>query len=55
MGTHQLNLTPAQVEQYTAEHNDLEEMIEVFEEMGRCNLSKLAVGTVSSTTINYNL
>ena len=55
MGTHQLNLTPAQVEQYTAEHDDLEEMIEVFEEMGRCNLSKLALGTVSSTTINFNL
>jgi chaperone BCS1 len=55
IGTHQLNLTPAQVEQYTAEHDDLEEMIEVFEEMGRCNLSKLTLGTVSSTTINYNL
>jgi hypothetical protein len=55
MGTHQLNLTPAQVEQYTAEHDDLEEMIEVFEEMGRCNLSTLAVGTVTSTMINYNL
>ena len=55
LGTRQLNLTPAQVEQYTAEHDDIEEMIEIFEEMGRCNLSKMALGTVSCTTINYNL
>ena len=54
-GTRQLNLTPAQVEQLTAEHDDIEDMIEVLESKSRCNLAKTSLGTVSGGTLKYNL
>ena len=53
-GKRQLNLTPAQVEQYAAEHDDIEDMISLFEEKSHCNLSMSSIGKVSSTTIKYN-
>jgi SpoVK/Ycf46/Vps4 family AAA+-type ATPase len=54
-GKRQLNLTPAQVEQYAAEHDDIEDMISLLEEKSHCNLSTLSIGKVSSTTIKYSI
>jgi hypothetical protein len=54
-GTSQLNLTPAQVEQFTAEHDEIEEMIDALEQKGRCNLSKMPMGTTTNSTLKYDL
>jgi mitochondrial chaperone BCS1 len=54
-GKRHLNLTPAQVEQYAAEHDDIEDMISLLEEKSHCNLSILSIGKVSNTTIKYSI
>eukprot|EP00545_Synedropsis_sp_CCMP1620_P006739 CAMPEP_0119015602 /NCGR_PEP_ID=MMETSP1176-20130426/11280_1 /TAXON_ID=265551 /ORGANISM="Synedropsis recta cf, Strain CCMP1620" /LENGTH=750 /DNA_ID=CAMNT_0006968909 /DNA_START=57 /DNA_END=2309 /DNA_ORIENTATION=+ len=54
-GTSQLNLTPAQVEQFTAEHDEIEDMIAALEQKGRSNLSKMPIGTISNSTLKYGI
>lgn len=55
LGSRQLNLTPAQVEQLTAEHDDIDEMIAVLEEKSRCNIARTLLGTVTSASLKYDL
>jgi mitochondrial chaperone BCS1 len=55
LGCRQLNLTPAQVEQLTAEHDDIEDMIEVLEEKSRCNIARTFLGNVTNASVKYDL
>jgi hypothetical protein len=53
----QLNLMPAQVEQMAAEHDDLEEMIHIFEDKGHSwvphNLNQRNNYTMSHSKISF--
>jgi chaperone BCS1 len=53
-GTAQLNLTPAQIEQLTAEHEDIEDMIAHLEEKGALKRSKFhRPGMTSKSPLRY--
>jgi chaperone BCS1 len=50
-----LNLTPAQVEQLAAEHDDLEDRIEILEEMGHSCAPKQKYVMVHNSAIVYGV
>jgi hypothetical protein len=50
-----LNLTPAQVEQLAAEHDDLEDMIDALQEMGHSCAPKKKYGMTHDSAIAYGV
>lgn len=55
-GRSQLRLTPAQVEQMSAEHDDVEDMIKALELKGESNVGPpIGVGTSSMSTIRFDM
>ena len=50
-----LNLTPAQVEQLSAEHDDLQDMIDALEEMGHSCAPRKKYGMIHDSAIAYGV